>query len=88
MSVLSYEGCLYMYKIFFLHVYIFTFYAFELRRILHVYYIASFSMNVDEWINYANFRRTFLLRDTCYTCAFSVINLLRRYVLFLTSSKC
>lgn len=44
----------------FLHVYIpmFTFYALELgsARILHVFYIASFSMYVDEWFIYANFQ--------------------------------
>lgn len=41
-----------------LHVYIpiFTFYALKLGRMLHVFYIASFSMYVDEWFIYANFQ--------------------------------
>lgn len=39
-----------------IYLYIFTFYALELGRMLHVFYIASFSMYVDEWFIYANFQ--------------------------------
>lgn len=46
---------IYMYKMF-TYIPIFTFYALELGRMLHVFYIASFSMYVDEWFIYANFQ--------------------------------
>lgn len=57
MSFSSHRGCLYTCTKC-LHVYIpiFTFYALELGRMLHVFYIASFSMYVDEWFIYANFQ--------------------------------
>lgn len=57
MTFSSHRGCLYTCTKC-LHVYIpiFTFYALELGRMLHVFYIASFSMYVDEWFIYANFQ--------------------------------
>lgn len=89
MSFSSHRGCLYTCTKC-LHVYIpiFTFYALELGRMLHVFYIASFSMYVDEWLNGLSmqiFSKHFLLKNTCYL--FSVIDLLGEICSFFNFIK-